>query len=220
MLISAGPGTSHVTYTFPNFNLDLTATGGTSQFLRQNSSGGAIDVIQPAFSMLSGSAVAAQLPNAGVHTGDATGTFPAVTVAKVNGVSSAASPSNHTVQVVTASNTRTDKVMPNCTDTGGQHINFDQSTDLFGCGTSSSGGGGGGSTNLSASGGTITQTGSNLQLVSIASVPTLAAGACWNINLTTDTSTTTYNAYLYVDGSQVAQFYSGGGSGLTVLHSP
>lgn len=60
-----------------------------------------------------------------------------VTVAKVNGVSSAATPSNHTVQVVTASNTRTDKVVPDCTDTAGNHINFTQSSDAFSCGTSS-----------------------------------------------------------------------------------
>lgn len=37
------------------------------------------------------------------------------------------------------------KVIPDCTDTGGNHINFTQSTDAFSCGTSGGSGGGTGS---------------------------------------------------------------------------
>lgn len=65
----------------------------------------------------------------------------AATVAKVNGVAYSASPSTHTVPVITASNTATYKTVPDCTDTGGNHLNYTQSTDAFSCGTSSSGGG-------------------------------------------------------------------------------
>ena len=43
-------------------NADLSATGGTSQFLRQNSSGAAVTVVQPAFTDISGAATFAQLP--------------------------------------------------------------------------------------------------------------------------------------------------------------
>lgn len=43
------------------------------------------------------------------------------------------------------------KVVPDCTDTGGNHLNFTQSTDAFSCGTS-----GGGGTNLTVGTSTIT----------------------------------------------------------------
>jgi hypothetical protein len=36
------------------------------------------------------------------------------------------------------------KTLPSCTDTGGNHLNYDQSTNAFSCGTSGGGGGGGG----------------------------------------------------------------------------
>jgi hypothetical protein len=67
------------------------------------------------------------------------------TVTTVNGVSFPSSPATHSVNVITASNTSTAKVIPDCTDTGGNHLNFTQSTDAFSCGTSSSGGGSSGS---------------------------------------------------------------------------
>lgn len=55
-----------------------------------------------------------------------------------------ASPASHAVPVDVAG-TSTYKVVPDCTDTGGNHINYTQSTDAFSCGTS---GGGGSSTVL------------------------------------------------------------------------
>jgi len=82
-------------------------------------------------------------------SGDATtsGTL-AVTVVKVNGVSYSSGPSTHTTPVITASNTATYKTIPDCTDTGGNHINYTQSTDSYSCGTSG------------ATSGTVTTTGS------------------------------------------------------------
>lgn len=60
----------------------------------------------------------------------------ATTVIKVNGVSFPSSPSTHAVPVVTAANTVTWKVVPDCTDTTGNHVNYTQSTDVWSCGTS------------------------------------------------------------------------------------
>jgi hypothetical protein len=73
-------------------------------------------------------------------TGDATASGPgaaATTVAKVNGISYSATAAAHSVEVVTTANTTaTAKVLPDCTDTTGNHLNFTQSTDAFSCGTS------------------------------------------------------------------------------------
>lgn len=61
----------------------------------------------------------------------------AVTVVKVNGISYSATAAAHSVEVITSANTTaTAKVVPDCTDTGGNHINYTQSTDAFSCGTS------------------------------------------------------------------------------------
>ncbi len=46
-----------------------------------------------------------------------------------------ATPASHAVPVDVAG-TSTWKVVPNCTDTGGNHINYTQSSDTFSCGTS------------------------------------------------------------------------------------
>ncbi len=71
-------------------------------------------------------------------TGDvvSAATSTTTTVAKVNGVSYPAAPSTHSVPVTTAANTETYKVVPDCTDTTGNHINYTQSTDAWSCGTS------------------------------------------------------------------------------------
>jgi hypothetical protein len=50
----------------------------------------------------------------------------------------------HQVPMGAASADPSAKTVPDCQDTGGNHLNFTQSTDGFSCGTSSSGGGGGG----------------------------------------------------------------------------
>lgn len=77
-------------------------------------------------------------------SGDATTTnTTVVTVVKVDGVAFPSGPAVHSVPVITASNTATYKLIPDCTDSGGNHLNYTQSTDVFSCGNSSSGGGGG-----------------------------------------------------------------------------
>lgn len=79
------------------------------------------------------------MPNAAAvpsFTGDISNSGLAVTVAKVDGVSYPSGPSTHSVPVVTAANTVTYKVVPDCTDTTGNHINYTQSSDSFSCGTS------------------------------------------------------------------------------------
>jgi hypothetical protein len=84
--------------------------------------------------------------------GDLSGTLPSPTVAKVNGVAYSASPSNDTAPVITAANTATYKAIPACTDSGGNHLNYDTSTHAFSCGTSSSVAGGSGTVNSGTSG--------------------------------------------------------------------
>lgn len=79
-------------------------------------------------------------------TGDATagpgsGSQP-FTVVKVNGIAYSATAAAHSVEVITTANTTaTAKVIPDCTDTGGNHLNYTQSGDTFSCGTSGGGGG-------------------------------------------------------------------------------
>jgi hypothetical protein len=71
-------------------------------------------------------------------TGDVTSsaTSTVTTVAKVNGVSYPSGPATHSVPVTTAANTETYKLIPDCTDISGNHINYTQSTDTFSCGVS------------------------------------------------------------------------------------
>jgi collagen type VII alpha len=82
-----------------------------------------------------------------------------LTIGKVNGVAYPSAPSTHTIPVVTASNTVTYKTIAACLDTGGNHLNFDNTTDTISCGTSSSGSGSGtgvGRTSAAVSFGAIT----------------------------------------------------------------
>lgn len=71
-------------------------------------------------------------------TGDVTSaaTSTATTVGKVNGVSFPSAPATHSVPVTTAANTENYKVIPDCIDTTGNHLNYTQTTDTFSCGVS------------------------------------------------------------------------------------
>jgi hypothetical protein len=77
-------------------------------------------------------------------TGDATTSQGScsTTVVKVDGVAYSASPSTDTVPIITASNTATYSAIPNCTDTGGNHLNYTTSTHALSCGSTGGGGGG------------------------------------------------------------------------------
>ena len=68
-------------------------------------------------------------------------------IVSVNGVAYAASPALSTIPLITATNTATYTAVPNCADTGGNHLNYNSTTYAFSCGTS---GGGSGATNVAA----------------------------------------------------------------------
>ncbi len=77
------------------------------------------------------------------YTGDTAGsgtTAVTLTTSKVNGVSYPATPSTDSVPTVTSSNTVTYKVIPDCDDSGGNHLNYDTTTHVWTCGSSSAGG--------------------------------------------------------------------------------
>jgi len=57
---------------------------------------------------------------------------------RVSGVTFPASPPTHTVPVITGSNTATYKAVPNCLDTTGNHLNYNQTSDTWICGNTSS----------------------------------------------------------------------------------
>ena len=73
------------------------------------------------------------LTSATAPGGDISGTFGALTVVNVNGVSYPATPSTGGVPVVTGSNTVAYDVLPSCPDTGGNHLNWTGSA--WACGT-------------------------------------------------------------------------------------
>jgi hypothetical protein len=82
---------------------------------------------------------------------------------------------------------------------------------------------GGGLTAQSAPAATVTQTGSNIQLMLMgtATAP-FPAGTCLSFDvLTTATGTNGgWNLYLYVDGSQVSEIYSGGSTTANIDWTP
>lgn len=96
------------TITLPAGTTDFSATGGASQVVKQTSAGGALTVATENFTDLAGTISVAQIAGSGA---------------------------SHAVPVDVAG-TPTWKVVPDCTDTGGNHINYTQSTDAFSCGTS------------------------------------------------------------------------------------
>jgi hypothetical protein len=129
----------------------LTDSGLTTGNCVQASTAGLLTTVSGPCGTSSGTITATGAPAAGNVTcfsgatsvtncnlsGDATtsGTS-AVTVVKVNGTSIPSSPSTNQVAIVTAANTATYKTLPACVDTGGQHLNWDNSAFAFICGVS------------------------------------------------------------------------------------
>lgn len=64
------------------------------------------------------------------------------TLPSANGGTGMSAPSNHSFLISNGSVWVT-AVAPDCDDTGGKHLNYDQATKIITCGTTSSGGGGG-----------------------------------------------------------------------------
>lgn len=84
----------------------------------------------------------------GAAGGDLSGTYPNPTVAKVNGTSIPVNAAADQIINTTASATGQWTSVPNCVDSGGNHLNYTTATHLLSCGTTSSGGGGGAVTQL------------------------------------------------------------------------
>lgn len=95
------------TITLPAGTTDFSATGGASQVVKQTSSGGAFTVATIAFTDITGTNSIAQLGGSGAAH---------ATLIDVAGAA-------------------TWKVIPDCTDTTGNHLNYTQSSDAFSCGT-------------------------------------------------------------------------------------
>lgn len=87
------------------------------QFLTGVNASGAFSAAQPSFSDVSGTLGVAQ------------------------GGTGQTSFAAHQALVATGATTIAGKTIPNCTDSGGNHLNYTQSTDAYSCGTSASGGG-------------------------------------------------------------------------------
>lgn len=79
-----------------------------------------------------------------LFSGDCTATSGGVlTCTKINGNAVPASAATNQLLVGTGVSTFSLKTVPDCTDTGGNHINYTQSSNAFSCGTSGGGGGSG-----------------------------------------------------------------------------
>lgn len=89
------------------------------------------------------------------------------------------------------------KTLPACTDTGGNHLNYDQSTNTFSCGVSGSFSGttgsiGGGALLAGAcTSGTVSITGATTSMVAVASPNTYPGdGSLWNAQVTSSNTVT------------------------------
>lgn len=83
---------------FPGGTTDFSATGGTGQFVKQASAGAALTVIQPAFTDLTGSVAAAQMP---ALTGDITTSAGAVATTLATVASAGTTGSSTAIPIVT-----------------------------------------------------------------------------------------------------------------------
>lgn len=116
---ATGPGT--VAATLATVNSNIGTFGSTTKCITATANGkGLITAISeatcaPAFTSITGTTTPTQI-----------GAFPASHAALVD-----------------VAGTSTWKVVPDCQDTGGNHINYTQSSDSWSCGTSGGGGGGG-----------------------------------------------------------------------------
>ncbi len=122
----------------------------------------------------------------------------AVTVAKVNGIAYSGTAAAHSVQVTTTANTTvTAKVLPDCTDAAGNHLNFTQSTDAFSCGTSSA------TTVVHSFGATFDGGGSAITAnkTQYFTVPYACTIQAWNA--TVDTGTITFKLWKIATGTAI-----------------
>jgi hypothetical protein len=117
----------------------------------------------PAITISNNAITAAKMVNGGAFTGDVTTTFPAVTVSKINGTSVPTNASADQFLGTTGAATGAWASIANCTDTGGNHLNYATATHAFSCGTSSTGSG------------TVTSVGWTGGIVSIATATTTPA---------------------------------------------
>jgi hypothetical protein len=134
---------------FPDGNLILLgAISGTST-LKAPAIGGGTATLFPGTDTVAGTAAAQTLTNktldganntfSNIPFSALTGTLPVT-----KGGTGIASAAQHDIIVGTAANTLAAKSLPDCPDTGGQHLNYVRSTQAFECGTSGDGAGGGG----------------------------------------------------------------------------
>lgn len=120
----------------------ISSTAPANQFQTGINTSGSPTFAQPAFSNLSGSVAASQMP---ALTGDVTTTAGTVATTITSGTvsnSKLATASANTLKGNWTGSTAsvTDNVMPSCPDTGGNHLNYVSGSGVT-CGTTSSGGG-------------------------------------------------------------------------------
>jgi hypothetical protein len=106
------------------------------QWINSISTSGVPTSTQPAFTDISGSIGASQLP---ALTGDTTtsGGSTLTTTARVNGTTVPVNSASDQTIVTTAPATGSWASLPSCVDSGGNHLNYSTSTHAFSCGASS-----------------------------------------------------------------------------------